>query len=135
MRLKRPILAGNTIFDGTWTNRFPDNFLKGEAASAGLKSATSRTHTNAIFVFMFRSEPSPGASIARQEFVCFFWSPGTCRIKVQLGRVLFCRPRLFDDVDERPGLFDFVARPKQSCVAAHRVEQQTFVRFRTGFAE
>ena len=35
----------------------------------------------------------------------------------------------------KKGFLDFVTTSKKCGVAAHRIEQQTFVRFRTGFAE
>src|SRR5439155_4185120 len=78
---------------------------------------------------------SPGAAVARHQFIRFFRSPGTVGIKIQLRRVLFRRPCVFDEIDERPRLLHFIVPRKQRGVAAHRVEQQTFVSFRARFAE
>ena len=44
-------------------------------------------------------------------------------------------PRFLDGVDERPSFFDLVPARKECGVAAHRIEEQAFVRFRAGFAK
>src|SRR5438045_3653072 len=133
MRSKRPIFAGKTMFDGTWSNRFPSDFLKGEAASAELNSAASNPNAIAVLAFINGLKSPPGASITREKFIRLLWSPRTGGIKIKFRRFLFLRPSLFDDVDERPRFFDFIAPREQGGVPAHRVEQQTFVRFRARF--
>ena len=44
-------------------------------------------------------------------------------------------PRMLDAVNKRPRVVDLVAARKQSCVSRHRVEKESFVGLRTGFAE
>jgi hypothetical protein len=44
-------------------------------------------------------------------------------------------PRVFDQIDETPRSFHFVAPRKQGGVAAHRVEQKPLIRFGRGFAK
>src|SRR5947209_15293446 len=44
-------------------------------------------------------------------------------------------PRFLDRVDESPGMLDLVAAGKERGVAAHRVEEQPFVRFRAGLSK
>src|SRR5437762_5756908 len=44
-------------------------------------------------------------------------------------------PGFLDRIDESPGLLDLIAAGKERSVTAHRVEQQTLVRFRAGFSE
>src|SRR5205085_11393053 len=81
------------------------------------------------------SESPPSAPVAREQFIRFFRSPGSCGIKTKRRRVFLLQPRVLDDVDERPRFFDFVAARKQSRVAAHRIEQEAFVSFGARFAE
>src|SRR5436190_5846904 len=112
------------MFDGTWSNRFPSDFLKGEAASAEPNSAASNPNAIAILAFISGLKSPPGATVARQKLVRFVRSPRTGWIKIKFGRFLFLRPSFFDDVDERPRFFDFVAPREQAAVSSHRVEQQ-----------
>src|SRR2546423_9697415 len=81
------------------------------------------------------SESPPGAPVAREQFIGFFRSPGSRGIKTKWRRVFLLRPRVLDDVDERPRLFDFVPARKQRRIAAHRIEQQSFISFGARFAE
>src|SRR5262249_53451955 len=82
-----------------------------------------------------KSEPPPRAAVAREKFICFIRAPRTSGIENQLRSALLLRPRIFDWVDERPRFFDFIAARKQRRVAAHRVEEQTFIRFRASLAK
>src|ERR1700736_275589 len=70
-----------------------------------------------------RSQSPPCATIAREQFIRFFGSPGAGRIKKQGGSIFFCDPCVFDDVDERPSFLHFVAAREEGGVAAHGIEQ------------
>src|SRR4029077_8472181 len=131
------------------------------SSSASLRASRKRscrsssTSTSAAFTASFRSldlfaafiasisssqnrqclKPPPSAAVAREQIVGFFRAPGTGGIKKKTRRIFCCGARVLDWVYERPGFFNFIA-PREKCgVAAHRVEKQTFVCFRAGFAE
>src|SRR6266496_4672376 len=111
--------------------------------SAVFTASFRSLRSSAVFTLLFNhsnrreqySQSPPRPPIAREQIIRFFWAPGSGGIKEQIRRIFFCCPRLLDDVDESPGFLDFVATRKQRGIAAHRIEQQPFVRFRTGFAE
>src|SRR3954452_11989831 len=76
-------------------------------------------------------ESPPGTAVTGEKFVSLLRAPRTGWIFKKLGLVLLPGPRFFDRIDERPRFFDFVPPGKERGVAAHRIQEQSFVRFRT----
>src|SRR5205807_3799154 len=89
--------------------------------------------TEYVFAGILQSPPSP--VVAREQFVSLLWPPRTGRVKTKRRRIFLLRPCVLDRIDKRPRLFDFIAPGEKGGVTTHRIEQQTLIRFRTGFAK
>src|SRR6266704_3620668 len=111
--------------------------------SAAFTASFRSLRSSAVFTLLFNhsnrreqySQPSPRSTIAREQILGFFRAPGAGGIKEQTRCIFFCVPRIFDGIDEGPGFLDFISTREQRGIAAHRIEQQTLVRFRAGFAK
>ena len=80
-------------------------------------------------------EDAPGAAVAGEEGVGFGGAPGAGLVGADGWRGGIIVPSGFDEIDEAPGAFDFVAAGEEGGIAAHGIEEEAFVGFRGGFPE
>src|ERR1700751_1245017 len=79
------------------------------------------------------SQSPPRPPVFLDQLIGLGWSPAPGGIEIEAGLIPLRMPSFLDIIDKAPCLLDLVSPGEKRCVSCHRVEQQSFVSFRTGF--